>query len=119
MSSPKPPAAPRATLALDDLDSAPAPPVRDAQAVRSAAEASGFTSREPRRTKKPTVQKHRRPRTGRDYPFNTKIKPQCYELLSRLSYELTEEEGRVVSMAEVLERALDEFAQTREPRAHS
>ena len=49
----------------------------------------------------------KRAKTGRTHPFNTKIKPETYDELCRLADDATQEEGRPVSLAETLERAID------------
>lgn len=46
-------------------------------------------------------------RTGRTHPVNTNIKPEYNEALMTLVVEMSEREGRPVSKAEVLERAID------------
>jgi hypothetical protein len=48
-----------------------------------------------------------RAKTGRTHPFNTKIKPDTYDELCNLADSATREEGRPVSLAEILERAVD------------
>lgn len=82
--------------------------------VKRISEESGFHSRAPlsapaKSEAAPTLAPKRRTRfkTGRTYPFNTKIKPVTYELICQLSDEATEQEQRPVSMAEIIERALD------------
>jgi hypothetical protein len=49
----------------------------------------------------------RRAKTGRTYPFNTKLKEETYESICTLADSLTEKEGRPVSLAEVIERSID------------
>ena len=49
----------------------------------------------------------KRAKTGRTHPFNTKIKPDTYDELCHLADDATREEGRPVSLAEILERAID------------
>lgn len=51
----------------------------------------------------------RRRRTGRTAQINTNIKPEAYTRLRELADELTEREGRLVSMAEIIERSLQAF----------
>ena len=48
----------------------------------------------------------RRPRTGRTTPISTVIKPEAYDLLRDFADLATEREGRIVSMAEIIERGL-------------
>ena len=48
-----------------------------------------------------------RTRTGRTYPFNTKIKPETYDAITELSDRMSKEEGRYVSLAEVIEKAVE------------
>jgi|688.fasta_scaffold961754_2 hypothetical protein len=50
-----------------------------------------------------------RTKTGRTYPFNTKIKPEVYSQIVNLSDALSEREGRYVSLAEVIERAIHNY----------
>ena len=103
----------RAKLSLDlgDLESkavnGPEP-----EKIEELSQASGFTSRAESKqvstkTTAPKPKPRKRRKTGRTYPFNTKIKPEAYELLGSLADHLSENEGRPVSMAEVLERSLD------------
>jgi len=84
------------------------------QRVQQISEEAGFHRRSPSATfpkselTLPDQPKRRtRMKTGRTYPFNTKIKPETYELICRLSDEATEREQRPVSMAEIIERSLD------------
>lgn len=84
------------------------------QRVKQISEESGFNSRAPiAESAKSEItlpdQPKRRTRfkTGRTYPFNTKIKPETYDLICRLSDEATEREQRPVSMAEIIERSLE------------
>lgn len=49
----------------------------------------------------------RRAKTGRTYPFNTKLKEETYEAICMLADSLTEKEGRPVSLAEVIERSIE------------
>ena len=46
-------------------------------------------------------------RTGRTHPVNTNIKPEYNDALMELVAQLSEREGRPVSKAEVLERAIE------------
>jgi hypothetical protein len=54
-----------------------------------------------------------RAKTGRTYPFNTKIKPETYEKICTLADTATDREGRPVSLAEIIERALESYAGVR------
>lgn len=88
--------------------------------VRQISEEVGFTSRISKvestqsEIARPSEPKRRtRIKTGRTYPFNTKIKPETYELICQLSDEATEREQRPVSMAEIIERSLDVFKETK------
>jgi hypothetical protein len=83
------------------------------QRVQQISEESGFHSRAPLTapiksevSSTDTPKRRTRFKTGRTYPFNTKIKPETYELICQLSDEATEREQRPVSMAEIIERAL-------------
>lgn len=49
----------------------------------------------------------RRAKTGRTYPFNTKLKEETYETICTLADSFTEKEGRPVSLAEVIERGME------------
>lgn len=49
----------------------------------------------------------RRAKTGRTYPFNTKLKEETYETICTLADNFTEKEGRPVSLAEVIERGME------------
>jgi len=49
----------------------------------------------------------RRAKTGRTYPFNTKLKEETYNLICDLADQATEKEGRPVSLAEIIERATE------------
>ncbi len=104
------------SLDLDSLDSMPINGPEPAK-IEALSEASGFNKREWPKTPQTTSQTPSAPKpkprkrrtTGRTYPFNTKIKPEAYMLLGSLADELSEAEDRPVSMAEVLERALNYF----------
>lgn len=101
----------RARIKLDGLaDTTPSP--IDPEALRRVSREAGFVSREPGveragegRTEPLRTRRSRRP-TGRTHPFNTRLKPETYELICQLSDDLSAAEDRPVSMAEVLERAL-------------
>ena len=92
--------------------------------VRRLAEVTGFTGNavqsSPEQkaavTENHSVVKPRRRRrpTGRTYPFNTKLKPETYNLICELSDEMSDEQGRPISMAEVLEQALALFVRQRQ-----
>ena len=83
--------------------------------IHEISEKAGFISKAPivnNKTKANTTAHVLRPRrtrakTGRTYPFNTKIKPETYDLICEIADTSTEEEGRPVSLAEVIERAMD------------
>lgn len=51
--------------------------------------------------------RRRRAKTGRTFPFNTKIKPEIYDQICALADQATTEEGRPVSLAEIIERAVE------------
>ncbi|WP_282610997.1 hypothetical protein [Pelagibius sp. Alg239-R121] len=110
---------PRAALDLSDLDaSTPAPVPKDpasVAAIKQASDQAGFPSRDPA-PKRPRAKRVRtRPKTGRTYPFNTKIKPETYDKICELADTATETEGRVVSMAEIIERAVHSLDVNRGP----
>ena len=58
------------------------------------------------------IDRRARTRTGRTYAFNTKIKPETYQKIGYLSDKLSEEQGRYVSLAEIIERAIDQLEKT-------
>jgi hypothetical protein len=107
----------RAKLSLDFDDveeGAPMSRPEIEQRVEQISEEVGFRSRSPltapaksELTLPEQPKRRTRIKTGRTYPFNTKIKPETYELICQLSDEATEAEQRPVSMAEIIERALD------------
>jgi len=85
--------------------------------IQEISEESGFVSKAPAvksqnksksaKPKTQSVKKRRtRAKTGRTYPFNTKIKPEIYDLICNIADTSTLEEGRPVSLAEVIERAV-------------
>ena len=55
----------------------------------------------------------KRAKTGRTHPFNTKIKMMTYDELCFFADSFTQEEGRPVSLAEVLERAVEALKKQR------
>ncbi|HEY5792230.1 MAG TPA: hypothetical protein VIS74_02965 [Chthoniobacterales bacterium] len=55
--------------------------------------------------------RRRRAKTGRTYPFTTKIKPETYAKICTMADEATDREGRPVSLAEIIERALESLAE--------
>lgn len=78
--------------------------------VREISEQAGFVSKSP--VAKPTAAlrpRRTRAKTGRTYPFNTKIKPETYDMICYLADTASEEEGRPVSLAEIIERAIDRY----------
>lgn len=115
--------APRAKLNLDfgedDAPSIPTPKADVEKKVQEIGEKTGFsaTSTPVRRIPigekvKKTVEEAKRPsrkraKTGRTHPFNTKIKIETYDELCMIADSATQEEGRPVSLAEVLERAVE------------
>nr|MBI1231075.1 hypothetical protein [Cytophagales bacterium] len=80
------------------------------QKVREISERAGFVSKSPI-SRSSVVSRARRTRakTGRTYPFNTKIKPETYDMICYLSDTASEEEGRPVSLAEIIERAVGQY----------
>lgn len=104
----------RAALDLSELGDAEPQPVRNdpgsIEKIKEVSEKAGFPSREPAVKQVKPAKSWRartRPKTGRTYPFNTKIKPETYKLICELADTTSEREGRVVSMAEIIERAID------------
>lgn len=80
--------------------------------IESISEEAGFNSRSP--LNKPKTETHRvdrrtRTRTGRTYPFNTKIKPETYDDIVKISDQLSISEDRYVSLAEVIEKSIEKF----------
>lgn len=49
----------------------------------------------------------RRAKTGRTYPFNTKLRESTYEDICLLADDASEKEGRPVSLAEIIERGTE------------
>lgn len=99
----------RAALDLSDLGGLSVAPASDRKArekLKEVSEASGFPSREPAPKKPARRRARKRPTTGRTYPFNTKIRPETYDKIVELSEKSSEREGRIVSMAEIIERAI-------------
>lgn len=112
----------RLALALDDLDNhVNSNPEVDTALLEEVSKAAGFSRQAPINEKKPkskpkatdkpeekqTIEYTRRRRaTGRTHPFNTKVRPETYDLICQFSDKFSDEEDRPVSMAEVLERAL-------------
>ena len=110
-------------LNIDDLPPPREKPKLSKEAKLAAGVAAGFTdgetetvepavalSTKPKPTKKPaTTAGTERPwrRTGRTHPVNTNIKPEYNDALMELVALLSEREGRPVSKAEVLERAIE------------
>lgn len=82
--------------------------------VEQISEQAGFSSRTkpkphtPPENREPIkLDRRTRTKTGRTYPFNTKIKPETYEKIVSLSDKMTEEQGRYVSLAEIIEKAVE------------
>ncbi len=112
--------APRAKLDLNfGDDDAPviAPLKAEVQKkVQEISERSGFRATSPaikrapvERTREEVADERpsrKRAKTGRTHPFNTKIKPETYDELCMLADKATQREGRPVSLAEILERAI-------------
>ncbi len=105
----------RTRISLDDF-TPEEPPEVNKELLREVSSRAGFGARDNKAPEKsPSVPMRRARRaTGRTYPFNTKLKPETYNLICNLSDEMSDEEDRPVSMAEVLERALAELVKTRE-----
>ncbi len=102
----------RAKLSLDFDEDDVTEPSREEidRKVREISEKSGFVSKSPSATNsQSTLRRTRRSRakTGRTYPFNTKIKPATYDLICDLADQATEQEGRPVSLAEIIERSVE------------
>ncbi|MGB4057583.1 MAG: hypothetical protein WBK77_05825 [Alphaproteobacteria bacterium] len=51
--------------------------------------------------------RRRRAKSGRTYPFNTKIKVETYDDICSLADAATVQENRPVSLAEIIERSVD------------
>jgi len=51
--------------------------------------------------------RRRRQKTGRTFPFSTKIKEETYDTILSLADKATEKEHRPVSLAEIIERAVE------------
>ncbi len=55
----------------------------------------------------PRGDRRRRAKSGRTYPFNTKIKEETYDDICGLADAATARENRPVSLAEIIERSVD------------
>ena len=110
----------RAKLSFDfDDDDVAEAKEQFSRKVEEISEEAGFTARRlpsrNTRTKedggqdsaKSARKRRHRAKTGRTYPFNTKIKEETYDQICRLADLATEKEGRPVSLAETIERAVD------------
>ena len=118
MTSTNPAQEDRAKLSFDlDEEDPEISPEATQRKLQEISEKSGFIARAPRRAKEqdtakaPDDPKERRPgrrtKTGRTFPFNTKIKPETYDQIRSLADEATDKEGRPVTFAEIIERGLD------------
>jgi hypothetical protein len=110
----------RQKLSFDIEDDTPLGPIAEARKIEEIGEKAGFRARvappvarkldpskvAPVEKKAEVAAKPRRVRatTGRTYPFNTKIREATYDAICRLADEATAQEGRVVSLAEIVER---------------
>ena len=110
----------RLSFGLDDEEiiTKPALPISRAsttEKVEAVSEQSGFVTRSPKAqaARKTAVEApigrmaRKRALTGRTMPFNTKLRPECYQEICDFSEQFSDTEGRPVGMAEVIERALD------------
>lgn len=78
--------------------------------IEEISEQAGFKSRSAAKKEEPArLDRRSRTRTGRTYPFNTKIKPETYDRIVQLSDQMSQDEDRYVSLAEVLEQAIEKF----------
>ena len=101
----------RAKLSLDFDDEEITEPPREEidRKVKEISEKTGFVSQSPSSRKTQAVPRRTRrarAKTGRTYPFNTKIKPETYDMICDLADRATEEEDRPVSLAEIIERSV-------------
>lgn len=96
----------RAKLSFD-LDEDPSSESIDHK-IQQISKKSGFTARAVPTEDLGPIQKRARHRakTGRTYPFNTKVRPETYEKICALADAATIREGRPISLAEIIERAL-------------
>jgi len=85
--------------------------------IQQISKKSGFTARAVPTEDLGPIQKRARHRakTGRTYPFNTKVRPETYEKICALADAATIREGRPISLAEIIERALKSL----EEKSHS
>jgi hypothetical protein len=110
----------RARLSFDLEDETETSPEATHRKIEEISEKSGFTARAQKRAPTKAAapapaesdDSYRRPRrhrgkTGRTFPFNTKIKPQTYDKICDLADKASEREGRPISFAEIIERAID------------
>ncbi len=90
------------------------------QKVHEISEKSGFkatSARSPSSEKAPAARKNsqpaarsdrrRRAKSGRTYPFNTKIREETYDDICSMADAATALENRPVSLAEIIERGVD------------
>ena len=87
--------------------------------VQEVSEKSGFTATSraaPRSEKTPAPKsgagaarrdRRRRSKTGRTYPFNTKLREETYQTICSLADAATIKENRPVSLAESIERGVE------------
>ena len=95
-------------LNFDDDSSTPTRAEIDQKVKEISAEA-GFVSKSPVLNQHTSRPRRTRAKTGRTYPFNTKIKPETYDMICHLADTASEEEGRPVSLAEIIERAIAKY----------
>lgn len=105
----------------DDENSKPSQKEVITQKVHEISEQSGFkaisaprpsaekTAPAARKNSQPTARgdRRRRAKSGRTYPFNTKIKQETYDDICSLADAATAQEKRPVSLAEIIERGVD------------
>jgi len=87
--------------------------------IESIGHETGFAARSPTRPSSSshapasavrTRRRRARAKTGRTFPFSTKLRETSYDMICGLSEHFTAGEGRPVSLAEVIERSLAALA---------
>jgi hypothetical protein len=106
----------RQKLSFDFDDDQPEVDQNIHQKIEEISERVGFKSRSPQykpreqslivANDKPIQRRHRR-KTGRTLPFSTKMREDTYAKICFMADIATENEGRPVTLSEILERSID------------
>lgn len=84
-----------------------APQARQAVSPKPVAAPATPKKAEPAAALVPAKQRRRRAKTGRTFPFATKLREDTYDKICALADFASEKEGRPVTLAEVIERGMD------------